>query len=69
MIDKKCFPSGACDKESICQCRKHEFDPWVGKIPWRGKWKSSPVLLPGKFHGQRSQVDYSPWGSQRVRHD
>ena len=27
------------------------------------------VFLPGKYHGQRSQVGYSPWGSQRVRHD
>ena len=22
-------------KESTCQCRRHGFDPWVGKIPWR----------------------------------
>ena len=21
-------------KESACQCRRCEFDPWVGKIPW-----------------------------------
>ena len=26
-------------------------------------------ILPGKTHGQRSMVDYSPWGHQRVRHD
>ena len=38
------------------------FDPWVGKIPWRKKWQSTPVLLPGKSHGQRSLVGYSPWG-------
>ena len=25
-------------KESACQCRSRGFDPWVGKIPWRGKW-------------------------------
>ena len=25
---------------------------------------TTPVLLPGKFHGQRSLVDYSPWGSK-----
>ena len=28
-----------------------------------------PVFLPGKFHGQRSLVAYSPWGHKRVRHD
>ena len=38
------------------------FDPWVGKIPWRRKWQPNLVLLPGKFHGLRSLVGYSPWG-------
>ena len=32
----------------------------VGKIPWRREWQLTPVFLPGKFHGQRSLVDYSP---------
>ena len=32
--------------------------------PWRRKWQSTPVLLPGKSHGQRSLVGYSPWGSK-----
>ena len=36
----------------------------VGKIPWRRKWQPTPVLLPGKSHGQRSLVGYSPWGRQ-----
>ena len=22
-----------------CQCRRHRFDPWVGKIPHRRKWQ------------------------------
>ena len=26
------------------------------------KWQSTPVLLPGKSHGQRSLVGYSLWG-------
>ena len=30
------------------------------KIPWRRKWKPTPVFLPGKSHGQRSLVGYSP---------
>ena len=25
--------------------------------------------MPGKSHGVRSQVGYSPWGCKRVRHD
>ena len=38
------------------------FDPWVRKIPWRRRWQPTPVFLPGKSHGQRSLVGYSPWG-------
>ena len=38
------------------------FDPCVGKIPWRRKWQSTPVFLPGKSHGLRILVGYSPWG-------
>ena len=29
---------------------------------WRRKWQPTPVLLPGKSHGLRSPVGYSPWG-------
>ena len=34
----KCFPGGTDGKELACQGRRlkrHEFDPLVGKIPWR----------------------------------
>ena len=34
----------------------------------RRQWQPTPVLLPGKSHGQRSLAGYSPW-SLRVRHD
>ena len=37
-----------------------EFDPWVRKIPWRRKRQPTPVILPGKSHGRRSMVGYSP---------
>ena len=37
------------------------LDPWVEKLPWRRKWKPTRVFLPGKSHGQRSLVHYSPW--------
>ena len=49
--------------QNIClQCRRPEFNPWVRKIPWRRAWQPTAVFLPGKFHGQRSLVGYSPWG-------
>ena len=38
------------------------FNPWVGKIPWRGKWLPTPVFWPGDVHEQRSLVGYNPWG-------
>ena len=25
-------------KESACQCRRHGFDPWTGRISWRRIW-------------------------------
>ena len=30
----------------------------------RRKWLSTPVFLPGEFHGQRSLVNCSPWGGK-----
>ena len=33
---------------------------------WRRKWQPTPVLLPGKFHGLRSLVGYSPWGRKEL---
>ena len=59
------LPRWCSGKESACQCRRHKrcrFNPWVGKIPWSRKWQPTPVFLPGKAHGLRSQVGYSPWG-------
>ena len=56
------FPGGS-DGKSIClQCGRPGFSPWVRKIPCRRKWQPTPVFLPGKSHGWRSLVGYSPWG-------
>ena len=59
------FPGGAAGNEPTCQgrrCKRHGFDPWVGKIPWKRKWQPTPVFLPGTFHGQRSLAGYSLGG-------
>ena len=42
--------------------QKTHSDSWVEKILWRKEWQPTPVFLPGKSHGQRSLVRYSPWG-------
>ena len=33
-------------------------------IHQRRRWHPSPVLLPGKSHGRRRLVGYSPWGCE-----
>ena len=38
------------------RCKRHEFDPWVGKIPCR---RAGP-------HGQRSLAGYSPSGCEEL---
>ena len=46
--------SGASGTESACHCRRckeFRFHPWVQKIPWRRKWQSTRIFLPGKFCG------------------
>ena len=61
------FPGGSDSKTSVSNAGDPGSIPWVGKIPWRRKWQPTPVLLPGKSHGQRNLVGYSPWG-RRVGH-
>ena len=59
------FPGGGSPEETACQCRSHKrhwFDPWVGKIPWRRAWQPTPLFLPGESHRQRSLAGYSSWG-------
>ena len=49
----------------IClQCRRPEFDPWVGKIPRRRQLEPTLAFLPGKFHGQGTVAGYSPWDNK-----
>ena len=55
------FSSGSAAKNLLVM---QEFDPHVGKIPWRRKWQPTPVLLPGESRGQRSREGYSWWGGK-----
>ena len=55
------FPGGSDGKASACNVG----DP--GLIPGSGrKWLPSPVFLPGKSHGWRNLVGYSPWGHKEL---
>ena len=51
------FPDGLVVKNLPVNAgdnRRHEFDPWARKVPWR------KVFLPGNSSGQRSLVGYGP---------
>ena len=53
------FPDDSVSKEPAFQYRRTRrlrFNSWVEKIPWRRKWPSTPVFLPGESHGQRSPL-------------
>ena len=58
------FPGGTNGKESACQRRRrkrHQFDSWVGKIPWRRIRYPTPVFLPGESHRQRNLASHGPY--------
>ena len=42
------------------ESQRHRFNRWAGKFPQRRAWQLTSVFLPGKSHGQRSLVGYSP---------
>ena len=65
----KGLPGGTSGKESACWSRRGktcQFNPWIGKIPWRRALQPIPVFLPGEFHEKRSLAGYSPWGNKQL---
>ena len=56
--------------EPSCQYRRrkrHWFDPWVRKIPWRRAWQPTPAFLLGESHGQRSLAgSLCLWGCKEL---
>ena len=51
--------------QSACNVGGPRVNCWVWKMPWRREWQPTPVFLPGKSHGQKNLVVYSPWGHKR----
>ena len=62
------FPWWFSNKESACQGRRCQSDPWVRKILQRRKCQPILIFLPGKLHGQRNLVSCNPQSLERVRH-
>ena len=73
-----CVAGGGClqrtayslDKTvSLCPasfCAPRPNLPVTPGVSRRRRWHPTPVLLPGKSHGQRSLVGYSPWGREEL---
>ena len=59
------LPSGSDDKELPSM-----QETWVRSLgqedPLQKGMVSTPVFLPGEFHGQRNLVGYSPWSHKEL---
>jgi len=55
---------------SACEEPVAMQEMWVQSLGqedlWRKAWQPTPGFLPGKSHGQRSLVGYSPWDWKRL---
>ena len=52
------LPDGSASEGSTCQCRRpkrHRFDTWVGRIPWRRKWQ------PAQYSCLETPMDRGAW--------
>ena len=64
--------AGASGKEPASQNRRHKrhrFDPWIGKIPWRRAWQPTPEFLPRESPWMEEPGKLQSIMSQRVGHD
>ena len=62
------FPGDSDGKQSTCQWRRHRR-LCVRSLSWEDllvkEMQGTLVFLPGKSHGWRSMVGYSPWGCKQ----
>ena len=56
------FPGGS----ALPAVQETWVQSYVGKIHWIKEWLPTPVFLPGKSHGQRCLVGYSPRGCKEL---
>ena len=56
------FPGGSDGKASDCNAGDLGSIPGSGRSLGEGNGHPLQLLLPGKFHGWRSLLGYSPWG-------
>ena len=61
---------GTSGKEPACQgrgCKRHRFNPWIGKIPLEKGMATTPVFLPEESHGQSGLAGCSPRGRTQLK--
>ena len=63
------LPGGSAVKGSPCQCRRRQFHPWVGKIPWRRNWQPHSSILAWSIPWMRGTCGLQSMRSRRVRHN
>ena len=65
------FPSGSVVKNPPANVEDTDSVLGLGRSSGEGNGNSqpTPVFLPGKSHGQRSLMGYSPWGCKRAGHE
>ena len=61
------LPRWLSGKEFTRQCRRFGINPWVRKIPWRRKWQSTLIFLPGKIPRTEEPGRLQSMGSQKSR--
>ena len=49
--------------------RRHVFDLWLGKMPWRRAWQPTPVFLAWRIPRTEEPGGLQSMGLQRVRSD
>ena len=60
-LKKMGFPGGSVVKNPPAK-QETQVQSLSQEDPWRKKWQPTPIFLPGKSHGWKSLVGYSPWG-------
>ena len=68
-VERKCSSGAVMERASYCSGQKWGRtspsslkERGLKAVSWRRPWQPTPVLLPGKSHGQRSLVGCSLWG-------
>ena len=54
------------DRGISCNAGDQGAIPWSERSSGERQQQSTPVFLPGEFHGQRSLAGYSPWGCKEL---